>query len=315
MTDKYIVPLLGDEKEEIQSSRFVRSNTLTSDNSQLTRKTVKLEELPPNEGVEVAFWGKNTKKEISMTLEVLENNLNLSRFEVILMNAIGTLWEAGNRFLTAHRIYSLLSGNKAKQASPTTEHFIDTLLENLSRVKIEIDRTEFLEESGYEGELLLKGPLVMYDEVIHILNNKRSKAYLFYRMPLLYQNAREIKQTYSLESNILSLPEGVRTLPENIVLNAYLFDRVNAMCINPKLHRIIDVNNLYSYFEQEKIKLDSKRGKTGKKLTPKQKRTVKENAIAILEHFVSEGAISGFEYEGDGRARNEKFTITLPKKF
>ena len=319
MVDTYIIERRNDRKnveKSETSSRFIPSSRLTVDNSLITKELINYGLIEKANTIESSFSareaGKKTGSLNYTTLEVIENELNLSRFEVALMNSIGTLIEAGNEFLTINRICSLISGNKSTHVSNDTRKKVEILLDNLHKTKVEIDRTDVMEQFGFDGELIIKGQILNYDEVIHILNNKKSKAYRFYRLPLLYTNAKDIKHIYSLESNRLSLPEDVRFSTTNIVLNLYINDLINLMLNkHGKWSNIIDLNNIYEKIEEENNKLDIKFQKIPKPLTPRQKNTIKNNSISILDKLVDCKVIAGYEYEGTTIAKNEKFIIKL----
>ncbi len=319
MVDTYIIERRNDRKnveKSETSSRFIPSSRLTVDNSLITKDLINYGLIEKANTIESSFSareaGKKTGSLNYTTLEVIENELNLSRFEVALMNSIGTLIEAGNEFLTINRICSLISGNKSTHVSNDTRKKVEILLDNLHKTEVEIDRTEVMEQFGLDGELIIKGQILNYDEVIHILNNKKSKAYRFYRLPLLYTNAKDINHIYSLESNRLSLPEDVRFSTTNIVLNLYINDLINVM-INKhgKWSNSIDLSKIYEKIEEENNKLDTKFQKIPKPLTPRQKNTIKNNSISILDKLVDCKVIAGYEYEGTTRAKNEKFIIKL----
>lgn len=319
MVDTYIIERRNDRKnveKSETSSRFIPSSRLTVDNSLITKDLINYGLIEKANTIESSFSareaGKKTGSLNYTTLEVIENELNLSRFEVALMNSIGTLIEAGNEFLTINRICSLISGNKSTHVSNDTRKKVEILLDNLHKTEVEIDRTEVMEQFGLDGELIIKGQILNYDEVIHILNNKKSKAYRFYRLPLLYTNAKDINHIYSLESNRLSLPEDVRFSTTNIVLNLYINDLINVM-INKhgKWSNSIDLSKIYEKIEEENNKLDTKFQKIPKPLTPRQKNTIKNNSISILDKLVDCKVIAGYEYEGTTRAKNEKFVIKL----
>lgn len=319
MVDKYIIERRDDRKnveKSETSSRFIPSSRLTVDNSLITKELINYGLIEKANTIESSFSarqaGKKTGSLNYTTLEVIENELNLSRFEVALMNSIGTLIEAGNEFLTINRICSLISGNKSTHVSNDTRKKVEILLDNLHKTEVEIDRTEVMEQFGLDGELIIKGQILNYDEVIHILNNKKSKAYRFYRLPLLYTNAKDINHIYSLESNRLSLPEDVRFSTTNIVLNLYINDLINVM-INKhgKWSNSIDLSKIYEKIEEENNKLDTKFKKIPKPLTPRQKNTIKNNSISILNKLVDSKVILGYECEGTTRAKNEKFVIKL----
>lgn len=319
MVDTYIIERRNDRKnveKSETSSRFIPSSRLTVDNSLITKDLINYGLIEKANTIESSFSareaGKKTGSLNYTTLEVIENELNLSRFEVALMNSIGTLIEAGNEFLTINRICSLISGNKSTHVSNDTRKKVEILLDNLHKTEVEIDRTEVMEQFGLDGELIIKGQILNYDEVIHILNNKKSKAYRFYRLPLLYTNARDINHIYSLESNRLSLPEDVRFSTTNIVLNLYINDLINVM-INKhgKWSNSIDLSKIYEKIEEENNKLDTKFKKIPKPLTPRQKNTIKNNSISILNKLVDSKVILGYECEGTTRAKNEKFVIKL----
>lgn len=319
MVDTYIIERRNDRKnveKSETSSRFIPSSRLTVDNSLITKELINYGLIEKANTIESSFSareaGKKTGSLNYTTLEVIENELNLSRFEVALMNSIGTLIEAGNEFLTINRICSLISGNKSTHVSNDTRKKVEILLDNLHKTKVEIDRTDVMEQFGFDGELIIKGQILNYDEVIHILNNKKSKAYRFYRLPLLYTNAKDIKHIYSLESNRLSLPEDVRFSTTNIVLNLYINDLINLMLNkHGKWSNIIDLNNIYEKIEEENNKLDIKFQKIPKPLTPRQKNTIKNNSISILDKLVDCKVIAGYECKGTTRAKNEKFVIKL----
>jgi hypothetical protein len=319
LVDTYIIERRNDRKnveKSETSSRFIPSSRLTVDNSLITKDLINYGLIEKANTIESSFSareaGKKTGSLNYTTLEVIENELNLSRFEVALMNSIGTLIEAGNEFLTINRICSLISGNKSTHVSNDTRKKVEILLDNLHKTEVEIDRTEVMEQFGLDGELIIKGQILNYDEVIHILNNKKSKAYRFYRLPLLYTNAKDINHIYSLESNRLSLPEDVRFSTTNIVLNLYINDLINVM-INKhgKWSNSIDLSKIYEKIEEENNKLDTKFQKIPKPLTPRQKNTIKNNSISILDKLVDCKVIAGYEYEGTTRAKNEKFIIKL----
>lgn len=78
-----------------------------------------------------------------------------------------------------------------------------------------------------------------------------------------------------------------------------------------KWSNIIDLNNIYEKIEEENNKLDIKFQKIPKPLTPRQKNTIKNNSISILDKLVDCKVIAGYEYEGTTRAKNEKFIIKL----
>ena len=214
----------------------------------------------------------------------------LTLFDREVLDAVHTLFLAGNRFMTIDQINRVMSG-KSKDARTTAKQAerINNSLTKLMYTQIIIDATEEASFFGYEKFVCDKS-VIVGERGEATVNGLNVKGLYVYDLALL---------GYAENKNqIARVPLMIKNTPINktdttIVLQGYLLRRVNQ--IKSGLGNVISLDNLLSDLDI----IDVSKGKLSSKEANKRKTTV-DQIKTILDYWSAPDVafIGGYEVIG-----------------
>ena len=222
-----------------------RKNDVFYDNSLVAVKTGGNKITPVEVLVSVDYQGlREQGKNISKTQR-------LTTYDKEIHNAVISLYDAGNQYLSPNIIQNVLSGNKEygdgsrKSLTVNGRQEVLTSLTKMMETSIKIDaRKEGRAFNGneyqYSGKLL---PLDFVKEV-SLNNNPAKDCFHFLRCPPLLEYSRLRKQLTSADIALLGILTNRR---EHILLKGYLLSELLWMKYSKKRRPIIRYDTLWEY--------------------------------------------------------------------
>lgn len=239
---------------------------------------------------------KKAGKEINVFLEIdfseIENNpafkisKPLNMYDKRIYNIICSLWKAGNHCITLAQIYRELERKTGMPAKSQAEKIRESS-EKMAKIVIEIDNyEEAAVYRGYphfqSGRINLLPSESITDRSIEINGQILDYCLYLYREPPLLTYAEAHKQITALTPEQATLPDGLSTTEDNLILDDYLKYRIAR-------HKAYGTKILYkTIYETCKIDNKLKRSRATKKIRK------------LLTHYKQTGMIKSYQERKDG---------------
>lgn len=235
----------------------------------------------------------------------------LNDFDASILDAIVTLIENGTRAFTLPMLYATMTQQEIHKIkiNKTIERKLRTGLNRLEGTKVKIN-------AGITDEIQINGNTVKktYDkesvlslgEKGYIINGQEVEAIYLKELPPLYVDAKARNKLLTTPRQALALDIGERNTTEIIALKRYLRAEI-ARINNPGQSRHIKYDTLYSRMSNVK----------GQELDKKQKLSIRQSTIKILNKFVQAELIAAFKEVKQGKAYHHIEIVpikTKPKK-
>ena len=308
-----------DDKFEFQNQDIIKATTtkakeIASGTTKLETKVFSPKDNPAfyGDSSEIQMWvGNNKKKELLTIVSIDFNEMKkkgvlipsekwLTHFDREILCAAVSLYEAKNVYITPKMIYQALSGNnKDVKMTPAMRDEIIKSIDKLMGTIIEINASEEV-KAGWRQEAEYKGALLPCKRVskkdIRINGQEVIDCIQLLGSSPLYDYAKGINQISRASIDMLNAP--VNNTPENITLKGYLLRTITSMkSPKSKLKPVIRYDTIYEYLGIENTdKMAKKR--------------VRDRTKEILNFWVNEGLITGFDEEKEGKTF-EKIKIEL----
>lgn len=252
---------------------------------------------------------------LSLTYDSSDVKLSrpISPFDMSVHNAVCSLWDAGDRYITDRQIWQLMTGKES--AAEASLQAVRESMEWLMRTWATIDFSAELrgEQKVLDGEPFTPeqakraGNLLLgFNDTVVATNGKRVDGYkLSDDMPILLQHDRVLNQVQPYDPALLgAVFQGLSSTRMNIVIRDYLMRRVS---------RIGNTRSPSS----RRIKYDTLLERIGRKDAKAKDRDRIINSVKkILEALKAQGLIAGWsEYRNGGRSHKRLgVEVALPKK-
>ena len=142
-------------------------------------------------------------------------------------NAIVTLCECGNEYITAQAIYRTLAGDKKARISEKHRNEIYESITKCMFTQVDLDDSEDAKAYGYNA-LKYRGPLLAAEFVVGVeLNGQTVDGIRIFRRPILFEYASKKNQIGRIDTKLLATP--LNKTSEVLVLQGYLHRRISAM--------------------------------------------------------------------------------------
>lgn len=312
MTDKQTTPF--ELFEEADAKNLASYKAIQTDkyymNTTKIMNVLKKQIYPFGEEISVSLKSKKGEKTpaVRFTLSNPQNENLLDQFDYNIYNAISTLVSVGNVFLTIDQIYRAMNGdNGSKKASKEQRDEIQRRMQKMNNIKIDADFSEhYALNKIQEGIMSIeKTPLLYFEKATKKLNGIIVDGYLFPMMPILYRYANDVGHIKTIKKELLNLSHDSAKI-EHRASNTTDRDSINTYCIE-RIHVLrqtgqktgtITLQSVYEMLERVKQK----------KLSDKQKKTVRENLNRIiLPQLVDKKEVKNAELDG----RRGKIKIEL----
>ena len=323
-----------DDREKVHNKaekKVIKTRTIRVDELKLDRSKVNKairdgrEELYSETGLDVETGHKKNK---SIYTPVLLNFVNeelekhglsvdgvghLDAFDAEILMHAESLYEVGNKIMTADMLATQMNGGRRTQVTPKFKEEIYKSLMRLRLTNIAIN-TENEEKAGYNKHVIFSGVLLpnkiksetaiingkQIEEYIHILDNSPLSEY-----------ADSKNQISRPPVNMLDVPGSLTR--EKVILVGYLARRIIDMQ-SPDEWRGKYIIRYETIFEYLKIEANSPQ------MLRDKKAKIRQTVRAILEEWKRKGIINDFQELGEdnkppkSRAPIVKIKITMPLK-
>lgn len=213
----------------------------------------------------------------------------ISEYEIAVLEAVGSLYDAGNKYQTDAQIYRTMTGSNADYISEAAQAEIDNAMRKLRYrgVAINMDSGPHATPLNYEGAMLPN------DKVRGVFNGTPVNCYRIFLEPPLVSYAKDKSEIARTPVKLLDTP--LRKDPETIGLQTYLKRRVLAMRGGADSNRIL-YQSIYDAIAPEQTSDGSAAAKNKKK-------KLRDKTGVILEYWKAAEFIKDFrELKERGKA-------------
>ncbi len=243
----------------------------------------------------------NSKKEaiIFVSISYKGENFSLDRYEIAVINAVATLFDAGNTEVTSQDIARVTAGfNDTEFITISKREEIEKIIDKAIDTNIKIEYKQHLAMNKKGGEVsevsTCDSKLIEARKVTHTIEDRngtrKEKCYILLSTPPLYQYADAVNQMQSIPHVQYNTKGKIDSNKKNIVVKNYLFERIGGMKQkNSKLSRVM----LYDTIA-EKCGIDIN-GRT-------QKQRLRTTVTTLLKHFIETKFIESYEQNKKGNS-------------
>lgn len=259
-----------------------------------------------NQGETDLIVAKKTKQRdeviITVDLTYQSDDLSISNkftgYDGSVHNALCSVWQAGNKVITAAQVYRNMNGLSTKKQVPAETIKKITNSINKSRfIEAKIDCTEQVKIcQGLEkinkakiSENILNARVITIESGGHEI-----EAFEIIKAPILYEYNQATGQIISIDTKLLNIPT-IDNTEESQVLKMYLIKRIETMK-NPKRNRL-GINKIKYETMLEEIGFTF----TDAEQLKQKKKRLRLKVKKILEHCKEKNLIIGFSEYKIGR--------------
>lgn len=251
----------------------------------------------------IATEKKGSKKELTVKvsidfdqLEGVRYSRELEPFDRIVHDAVASLYEAGNEFITPLMIYRAMTGNPRADLTEKRFHEIAQSLNKLSAIRISIDANGEAKAYGMD-KVTFKGNLLYTRSVYVEHNGQVNEWFKVLERPILLEYAEQKRQIDRVDIKMLNTP--VNKNEETIILQDYLLRRIRAMK-KSNVSRNILYETVYKQLGSDRLEGVEAR---------KKKAKIREATKKILDFWKDNGEIRGYK-ENTGK-NNAILSLTI----
>jgi hypothetical protein len=220
----------------------------------------------------------------SINFDALDKDISVSRqldpFDKRVYMAVSALYRAGNMLISFSMIHSAM-GYTTRPSNNEIERIRKSVYK-MRRAVVYLNNAEEAKAYKYD-KVVIDGPLLPSFMKSGIINGKQVEEALgLICEPPLMNFARGRKQITTIEKKLLETP--VSKTNQNLLIEDYLIERI----ANAKTGRQPTKILYDTLYKEAKITEKKQRQRAGGKLK------------AILDHYVQQGHIQGYQDEGDG---------------
>lgn len=246
---------------------------------------------------------KELTAKVSIEFDDLENiklsNRNITPYDREVHDAIVSLYVDGkNEYITPLMVYRTMTGNTKGKLTDKTFNDVSEAIERCSRTRVYIDATDEVNGKGYNMDQPVYKENLLYTRSIKGFHNGEPGEWIqIIETPILYKYANSKNQVARMDIKLLNTP--INKNEENIILQGYLYRRINSMK-GSNLSRNILYETVYKQLDIKMASAASLRNKQSK---------IRDTIKNILDYWKEEGFISDFK-ENTG-ARNSKISVSI----
>ena len=221
-------------------------------------------------------------------LEGFNIRREIDEFDRAVMDAITSLYVAGNEVMTVSMIHNVLTGNSGSRITEKKRDDINDSITRLIYTGVFINPEQERQELYPTLKKVYDSPLVNGRRVSNVyVNGTLTDCLRVYDLPILYEYANAKKQVSTIPIELLNSP--IAKNKETIILQDYILRRVEAMK-RGNISHTITYEAIYKLFGYE----TDKQSPAPAKVRVKQKE-LREKASVILDHLKTQ-KIDGKQY-------------------
>lgn len=210
--------------------------------------------------------------------------LNLTHYEKSVMEAIISLYIAGNEYMTLQMIYQAMRGDGAARLSPTQAKELSDCITKFMYGGIRIDATQEAKAYKLPGSVIYDTNLLHIERVMHNLNGTITECIHIIKTPVLYEYASSKGQIGRVPMAAIATP--LDKNKETFALQSYLLERILGMRGGDK-QRDIAYSSIYSATWGKEA--SAKEPQSG--YTRVKKSRLRKKAFDILTHWTMKGTV------------------------
>ena len=211
----------------------------------------------------------------------------LTPIEIEVHDSVISLFLSGITNFTPRMIWKTIAGDEDAYVTKRQEKMLEDAISKMAFTEITIDAREELEKFDYHfDEAEISGNLLNIEKIRLRVSGNETVGYRLLRKPILLSYAQPKHQIATIPIRVLSVP--VSKTEKAIVLRGYLIRRIEAMKSSARLSRRILYNTIYTYMDDT----DASR---------QQKQKTRDLAEAMMDYWVKENYIAGYEVIRRGR--------------
>lgn len=286
------------KKEYMNNSKV--ANYISS-NNELLEKTIQLTTIPK----------KNVFVTVDLTADkkLFLTNSDITQYDMAVMDSVYTLYVNGVTSFSPEMVVRIMSGNFEQDVKVHKLEEVNKSLKKLSLIRITIDCTEELlaRRKIKKGKTLtLTSYLMPLREIeVQSANYKAvTKGYQLLEKPVLYTYAENVKQIMSVPTSLLET--NISDTDEAVILKRTLIKRIetmkndkNRMNSNIIIYERVDKNTGKKKGFFKTLGYNEENYSNWKK----KKLTIHRTILSILDNFVAEKYIKGYEVIKEGKQK------------
>lgn len=306
--------------ESIRPRRYIMpnnpiANSLTGRISEITGEVVPIIgagafDLPvmnsgkPGEVTAYTIVSYDQNKGVTMT------GRTFTEYDRCVMNSVISLWEAGNKVITAEMIYRAMNDNrKSEYIKPPRLASISKSLDKMRHIHVYADLSEEMRKRKIttpDGEpiteFIIDNFLMILDRVQLTAGGKKKTGYKIVQEPIMLQYSKATGQLLTVRSELLAIQETqngkttgatIPTTENRQTIKEYLLQRIEVMKHDRKNKHAIQSN---------RILFDTLYRETGTDTTQRQyTANAREYAFQVLDYWAAIGYINGYSKVNEGR--------------
>lgn len=230
---------------------------------------------------------------ISVSISYEGENFKLNRYEIAVINAVATLFEAGNTEVTSQDIARATSGftesefitiSKREEIEKIIDKAIDT------KIKIEFKQHLLMNNKGKESSQIstCEAKLIEARKIKDTFGERTETAYMLLLTPPLYQYANAVGQVQSIPPEQYNTKNKLDSTNKNIILKNYLFERIGGMK-SSKLSKTM----IYETISNEcQVKIKDRT----------EKKRFRTAVMKLLDHFIETNYIKSYQENKEGKS-------------
>lgn len=249
--------------------------------------------------------------ETPITIKLLKdengNDIPIDPFDKLILSAAISEVASGNDVVSFSRLFHTIGGGRDMCDAPNIKNAIEESLSKLRRIEITANVTELTRQykqyaeqldavPNAKGQFILSGALLPSETICAVINGKViDGAIHFLGKPVLLKIATMKGQIKRCNPDLLNVP--IRATVQNLKLNYYLLERILKIKGSNDAKRKKRVHQL-----SNSILFDTVFSQCGLQDADKwQKQDFRKAISGILDHFVSEDFIDGYEFNKSGK--------------
>lgn len=276
--------------------------------------------------------GQNVTVLVELDLEAgieLSSNHDFTYFDKAVFDAICTRSEAGDRTFTINTIYRTMHNyDSSRNPTDIRREEIMNSIRKMNQIKVSADMTDHVKSylkkdkdyshlSDDEIDRMVgfykigNEPLIDYRTVEAQIQGAKTEAIYLVREPFLYTYSKQIRHVMSVPSELLNL--NLNMTVDRIAINSLLIKRIEKMKNQKEKSKHKQIAKRWRTIRFDGIyeAVAKVRGVEVADLSPKVKRTKRDDVKNILNSYKEKDYIIDYETTSDNRQAETKVILTI----
>lgn len=164
-------------------------------------------------------------------IKIFDKNKRFTPYDRAVHNAVCSIWEAGNEYLTPNQVYRCMNGlTKGEYVTPQRVGAVTKSIDKARRIYTKIDyRDEAKAWNEKIDKFIVEDTILSAQKVTLEAGGEEVTGYKINTKPILYEYAQVSKQIITVPSKLLNIQGILNSTPEITVLKEYLIRRIEVM--------------------------------------------------------------------------------------